>query len=167
MYLHGALLGRRAVRVACCLTTMFLREQHTAVLYCAAVCGGGGGGSQRPDVHLLLLWAGGGGISPISRIMAKKFPASTPHTHTCKYWLSALARSHSLTYLPSICPPPAHTGVRLPAHCACMPLFAPACFHFRAHKSRLLMPAGFTLCLSASFHELLSSSPEAKRLLEQ
>lgn len=98
MYLHGALLGRRAVRVACCLTTMFLREQHTAVLYCAAVCGGGGG-SQRPDVHLLLLWAGGGGISPISRIMAKKFPASTPHTHTCKYWLSALARSLALTHL--------------------------------------------------------------------
>jgi hypothetical protein len=34
MYLHGALLERRAVRVACCLTTMFLREQHTALLCC-------------------------------------------------------------------------------------------------------------------------------------
>jgi hypothetical protein len=98
MYLHGALLERRAVRVACCLTTMFLREQHTALLCC---------GLRRRRrrrepkarraLYIARRWCwGGGGISPISHIMAKKFPGRAHRTHANTHSLAL--RSHSLTY---------------------------------------------------------------------
>lgn len=120
MYLHGALLERRAVRVACCLTTMFLREQHTALLCC---------GLRRRRrrrepkarraLYIARRWCwGGGGISPISHIMAKKFPGRAHRTHANTHSLARSALTHLLTlYLPS---PRTHSGggVRLPAHCA-------------------------------------------------
>jgi hypothetical protein len=110
MYLHGALLERRAVRVACCLTTMFLREQHTALLCCGLRLR-----RREPKARCALycqtlLLGRGRHLADFAHNSKEISRQSTPHT--CKY---SLAR-RSLTYLPSICPPPVHTL----AGCGCL-----------------------------------------------